>query len=226
MELDGKWNSMVWSRSYQQCLLFQIQPVGKISHWPWVFQYGTSFILSSIDMSHLLDQLSLNFWKILSCYWILSQDTSKWDSHMPERWLNIFMKLNGPVSDMSALLTAPLASKDVINIMFWWWCFEMVEGTLTVPGVHISVEWLFFSSKLWNPWSSLPAESASKAMAANKWLENGFGGGLDFLINMLILWLIINTYQLQYNTLLDEYNMVCGVPLWIWLQYNMAKNII
>ena len=80
----------------------------------------------------------------------------------------------------------------------------MVEGTLTVPGVHISVEWLFFSSKLWNPWSSLPAESASKAMAANKWLENGFGGGLDFLIN---------TYQLQYNTLLDEYNMVCGVPL-------------
>jgi hypothetical protein len=32
MENDGKQNSMAWSRSYQQCLLFQRQPVGKISH--------------------------------------------------------------------------------------------------------------------------------------------------------------------------------------------------
>ena len=56
-------------------------------------------------------------------------------------------------------------------------------------------------------------------------VEEWFWWRLDFL-NMLILWLIINTYQLQYNTLLDEYNMVCGMLLWIWLQYNMAKNII
>jgi hypothetical protein len=34
MEIDDKQSSMVWSRSYQQCLLFQRQPVGKISHWP------------------------------------------------------------------------------------------------------------------------------------------------------------------------------------------------
>ena len=151
---------------------------------------------------------------------------------MPECWLNIYIKLNGPVSDMFTHLaqkSCPYGChKYHVLMVMLWNGGRCAHSTLTIPGVNISVEWLFFSSKhivtLQDPWSSISWVSI-KDYGCPGMIEKWFWWRLDFL-NMLILWLIINTYQLQYNTLLDEYNMVCGMLLWIWLQYNMAKNII
>ena len=50
---------------------------------------------------------------------------------------------------------------------------------LAIPGVSISVERLFLSSKhtLSDVWSSLSAESALKTVVAKEWLEKGFKEG-------------------------------------------------
>ena len=54
---------------------------------------------------------------------------------------------------------------------------------LAIPGVSISVEHLFLSSKhtLSDVWSSLSAESASKTVVAKEWLEKGFKEGVNYL---------------------------------------------
>jgi hypothetical protein len=64
----------------------------------------------------------------------------------------------------------------------------IARNILTIPGVSISVERLFSSSKhtLLDMWSSLSAESASKIVVAKEWLKNSFGDGLDYLDNVHI----------------------------------------
>ena len=148
---------------------------------------------------------------------------------MPECWLNIYIKLNGPVSDMFTPLaqkTCPYGCHKYHVLMKWrkvcsqyshhsrgqrlsWVALFQQQAHCHTPGpMVLSISWVCI-----------------KGYGCPGMVEEWFWWWLDFL-NMLILWLIINTYQLQYNTLLDEYNMVCGMLLWIWLQYNMAKNIV
>ena len=54
---------------------------------------------------------------------------------------------------------------------------------LAIPGVSISVERLFSSSKqtLSDARSSLTAQSASKTVVAKELLKKGFGEGLNYL---------------------------------------------
>lgn len=63
---------------------------------------------------------------------------------------------------------------------------RVARDILAIPGVSISVERLFSSSKhtLSDSRSSLSAESASKTVVAKEWLKNGFGEGLDYLENV------------------------------------------
>ena len=65
---------------------------------------------------------------------------------------------------------------------------RIARDILAIPGVSISVERLFSSSKhtLSDSRSSLSAESASKTVVAKEWLKNGFGEGLDYLDNVQI----------------------------------------
>ena len=65
---------------------------------------------------------------------------------------------------------------------------RIARDILAIPGVSISVERLFSSSKhtLSDSRSSLSAESASKTVVAKEWLKNGFGEGLDYLENVQI----------------------------------------
>lgn len=54
---------------------------------------------------------------------------------------------------------------------------------LAIPGVSISVERLFSSSKhtLSDSRSSLTAESASKTVVTKEWLKKGLGDGMNYL---------------------------------------------
>ena len=60
---------------------------------------------------------------------------------------------------------------------------RIARDILAIPGVSISVERLFSSSKhtLSDVRSSLSAESASKTVVAKEWLKRGFGEGVNYL---------------------------------------------
>ena len=60
---------------------------------------------------------------------------------------------------------------------------------LAIPGVRISVEQLFLSSKhvLSNAHSAMTAESASRTVVAKEWLKKGFGVGINYFDDVRIL---------------------------------------
>jgi hypothetical protein len=60
---------------------------------------------------------------------------------------------------------------------------------LAIPGVSISVERLFSSSKhtLSDAHSAMTTESASKTVVAKEWLKKGFGVGINYLDDVHIL---------------------------------------
>ena len=60
---------------------------------------------------------------------------------------------------------------------------RIARDILAIPGVSISVERLFSSSKhtLSDSRSSMTAESASKTVVAKEWLKQGLGDGVDYL---------------------------------------------
>jgi len=66
---------------------------------------------------------------------------------------------------------------------------HMARDILDIPGVSISVEWLFSSSKhtLSNAHSSMMVESTSKTITAKEWLKKGFGYEVHYLENVRIL---------------------------------------
>jgi hypothetical protein len=59
----------------------------------------------------------------------------------------------------------------------------IARDVLAIPGVSISVERLFSSSKhtLSDSRSSLTASSASKTVVAKDWLKQGLGNGVEYL---------------------------------------------
>jgi len=59
----------------------------------------------------------------------------------------------------------------------------VARDILAIPGVSISVERLFSSSKhtLSDLQSSMTAASASKTVVAKEWLKQGLGNGIDYL---------------------------------------------
>jgi hypothetical protein len=63
---------------------------------------------------------------------------------------------------------------------------RIARDILAIPGVSISVERLFSSSKhtLSDSRSSLTAESASKTVVAKEWLKKGFGAEVNYLDNI------------------------------------------
>lgn len=63
---------------------------------------------------------------------------------------------------------------------------RIARDILAIPGVSISVERLFSSSKhtLSDTRSSLSAKSASKTVVAKEWLKKGFGNGVNYLDNI------------------------------------------
>jgi hAT family C-terminal dimerisation region len=60
---------------------------------------------------------------------------------------------------------------------------RIARDILAIPGVSISVERLFSSSKhtLSDARSSLSAKSGSKTVVAKEWLKRGFGEGMNYL---------------------------------------------
>jgi hypothetical protein len=60
---------------------------------------------------------------------------------------------------------------------------HIARDVLAIPGVSISVERLFSSSKhtLSDSRSSLTAQSASKTVVVKEWLKKGFGDGVNYL---------------------------------------------
>ena len=62
----------------------------------------------------------------------------------------------------------------------------IARDILAIPGVSISVERLFSSSKhtLSDSRSSLTAQSASKTVIAKEWLKKGLGEGVNYLDNV------------------------------------------
>jgi hypothetical protein len=60
---------------------------------------------------------------------------------------------------------------------------RIARDILAIPGVSISVERLFSSSKhtLSDSRSSMTAESASKTVVVKEWLKKGFGDGVNYL---------------------------------------------
>jgi len=65
----------------------------------------------------------------------------------------------------------------------------IAHDILAIPGVSISVEHLFSSSKntLSKTHSSMMAESTSKTITAKEWLKTGFGCKVHYLDNVCIL---------------------------------------
>jgi hAT family C-terminal dimerisation region len=66
---------------------------------------------------------------------------------------------------------------------------RIARDILAIPGVSISVERLFSSSKhtLSDARSAMTAESASKTIVAKEWLKKGFGVGINYLDDVRIL---------------------------------------
>ena len=60
---------------------------------------------------------------------------------------------------------------------------------LAIPGVSISIELLFLSSKhtLSNTHSAMKVESASKTVVAKEWLKKCYGVGINYLDDVHIL---------------------------------------
>jgi hypothetical protein len=60
---------------------------------------------------------------------------------------------------------------------------RIARDILAIPGVSISVERLFSSSKhtLSDLQSSMMASSASKTVVAKEWLKQGLGNGVEYL---------------------------------------------
>jgi len=60
---------------------------------------------------------------------------------------------------------------------------------LAIPGVSISVKWLFSSSKhtLSDTCLSLTAESALKTVVVKEWLKKGFGIDIHYLDGVRVL---------------------------------------
>ena len=65
----------------------------------------------------------------------------------------------------------------------------ITHNVLAIPGVSISVEQLFLSSKhtLSYLCSTMMAESASKTVVAKEWLKKSLRAGLDYLDDVHIL---------------------------------------
>ncbi|KII89944.1 hypothetical protein PLICRDRAFT_107806, partial [Plicaturopsis crispa FD-325 SS-3] len=65
---------------------------------------------------------------------------------------------------------------------------RIARDILAIPGVSVSVERLFSSSKhtLTDSRSSMGVESASKTILTKEWLKKGFGEGLHYLENVSI----------------------------------------
>jgi hypothetical protein len=65
----------------------------------------------------------------------------------------------------------------------------IARDVLAIPGVSISVEQLFSSSKhtLSDARSSMTAESTSKTITAKEWLKKGFGHEVHYLENVRIM---------------------------------------
>ena len=59
----------------------------------------------------------------------------------------------------------------------------IAQDILAIPGVSISVEQLFSSSKhtLFDSRSSMTVTSASKTVVAKEWLKQGLGNGIEYL---------------------------------------------
>jgi hypothetical protein len=66
---------------------------------------------------------------------------------------------------------------------------RIAQDILAIPGVSISVERLFTSSKhtLSDTRSSLTAVSASKTVVTKEWLKKGYGEGVNYLHDVRIL---------------------------------------
>ena len=66
---------------------------------------------------------------------------------------------------------------------------RIAQDVLAIPGVSISVEWLFSSSEhtLSDTCSSLTAVSALKTVVVKEWLKKGFGEDVNYLDNIRIL---------------------------------------
>ena len=66
---------------------------------------------------------------------------------------------------------------------------RIAHDVLAIPGVSISVERLFSSSKhtLSDSRSDMTAESASKTVVAKEWLKKSLRAGLDYLDDVQIL---------------------------------------
>jgi hAT family C-terminal dimerisation region len=65
----------------------------------------------------------------------------------------------------------------------------IARDILAIPGVSISVERLFSSSKhtLSDSRSAMTAESASKTVVAKEWLKKGLGVGINYLDDVRVL---------------------------------------
>jgi len=65
----------------------------------------------------------------------------------------------------------------------------IARDILAIPGVSISVERLFSSSKhtLSDARSAMTAESASKTVVAKEWLKKGLGVGINYLDDVHVL---------------------------------------
>src|SRR5271168_3406787 len=84
---------------------------------------------------------------------------------------------------------------------------HIARDILAIPGVSISVEWLFSSSEhtLSDTCSSLTAVSALKTVVVKEWLKKGFGEDVNYLDNICIL------SQYDYNMINYKYflNTIC-----------------
>ena len=65
----------------------------------------------------------------------------------------------------------------------------ITQDVLAIPGVSISMERLFSSSKhmLSDSCSAMTAESASKTVVAKEWLKKGLRVGINYLDDLHIL---------------------------------------
>ena len=111
-----------------------------------------------------------------------------------------------------------------------------LRSCIGIPCAFLESPWnrreLFSSSKhtLSDTHSSLTAVSASKTVVVEEWLKKGFKE--DVLItfvsshNMIIIWLIMSIFWIQYVMI----TLPIDMELWnlniIWIHYNMAKKIL
>jgi hypothetical protein len=100
------------------------------------------------------------------------------------------------ITKLEAYLSGTYPCVDSDALKWWKVCrtdlfdFPMLShiarDVLAIPGVSISVERLFSSSKhtLLDSRSSLAAKSASKTVVVKEWLKKGFGEDIHYLENV------------------------------------------